>query len=55
MNVYNWLLEQLGITSAVTDEYIQAILVISSAILAVSVVLLFCSVLVSIVSNTFRK
>ena len=55
MTVYSWLCEQLGITGSVTNEYIQCILVISSSILACSVVLLFCSVLVGIVSNTFRR
>lgn len=55
MTVYSWLVEQLGITGSVTDEYIQCILIISSSILACSVVLLFCSVLVGIVSNTFRR
>lgn len=55
MTVYSWLVEQLGITGSVTNEYIQCILVISSSILACSVVLLFCSVLVGIVINTFRR
>lgn len=55
MTVYSWLSEQLGITGGVSDEYMQCILAISSSVLAVSVVLLFVSILVNIVSNTFRK
>lgn len=55
MSVYNWLVEQLGIGSAVSDEYIQVILISSSAILCISIVLLFVNLLVGIVSNTFRK
>ena len=54
MNVYQWICEQLGY-STVTDEYIQVILVISSSLLAVSVVLLFCNLLIGIVSNAFRR
>lgn len=55
MSVYNWLVEQLGITGTVTDEYIQIILVISSSVLCISIVLLFVNLLVGIVTNTFRK
>lgn len=55
MSVYNWLVEQLGITGTVTDEYIQIVLVASSSILCISIVLLFVNLLVGIVTNTFRK
>ena len=55
MSVYNWLVEQLGISGVVTDEYIQVVLIASSSILCISIVLLFVNLLVSIVSNTFRK
>lgn len=55
MTVYSWLSEQLGITGSVTDEYTQCILLISASVLALSVALLFVSVLVGIVINTFRR
>lgn len=55
MSVYNWLVEQLGISGVVSDEYIQIVLIASSSILCISIVLLFVNLLVSIVSNTFRK
>ena len=55
MSVYNWFVEQLGITGIVTDEYIQIILIASSSILCISIVLLFVNLLVGIVTNTFRK
>ena len=55
MSVYNWLVEQLGITGTVTDEYIQIVLVSASSILCISIVLLFVNLLVGIVTNTFRK
>lgn len=55
MSVYNWLVEQLGISGAVSDEYIQIILIASSSVLCISIVLLFVNLLVGIVSNTFRK
>lgn len=55
MTVYSWLVDQLGITGSVTNEYTQCILLISSSVLACSVALLFVSVLISIVGNTFRK
>lgn len=55
MSVYNWLVEQLGITGTVTDEYMQIILVTSSSVLCISIVLLFVNLLVGIVTNTFRK
>lgn len=55
MSVYNWLVEQLGITGIVTDEYIKIVLITSSSILCISIVLLFVNLLVGIVTNTFRK
>ena len=55
MSVYNWLVEQLGISDAVTDEYIKIILILSSSILCISIVLLFVNLLVGIITNTFRK
>lgn len=55
MSVYNWLVQQLGISGSVSDEYIQVILVSASSILCISIVLLFVNLLVGIVSNTFRK
>ena len=55
MSVYNWLVEQLGITGTVTDEYIQIVLISASSILCISIVLLFVNLLVGIVTNTFRK
>ena len=55
MSVYNWLVEQLGISGAVTDEYIKIVLISSSSILCISIVLLFVNLLVGIVTNTFRK
>lgn len=55
MSVYNWLVDQLGISGVVSDEYIQVVLIASSSILCISIVLLFVNLLVSIVSNTFRK
>lgn len=55
MSVYNWLVEQLGISGADTDEYIKIVLISSSSILCISIVLLFVNLLVGIVSNTFRK
>lgn len=55
MSVYNWLFEQLGLSGAVTDEYIKIVLITSSSILCISIVLLFVNLLVGIVTNTFRK
>lgn len=55
MNVFNWLVEQLGLTSPISDVYINYVVIVSASLLAVAVVLLFCSLLVGIVSNTFRK
>ena len=55
MSVYNWLVEQLGITGTVTDEYIQIVLISASSILCISIVLLFVNLLVGIITNTFRK
>lgn len=55
MSVYTWLVEQLGISGAVTDEYIKIILITSSSVLCISIVLLFVNLLVGIVTNTFRR
>lgn len=55
MNVFQWLVEQLGFTAPISDSYINYVFVISSSLLAVAVVLLFCSLIVSIVSSAFRR
>lgn len=55
MNVFNWLVEQLGLSTPISDVYVNYVVIVSACLLAVAVVLLFCSILVSIVSNTFRK
>ena len=55
MSVYTCLVEQLGISGVVTDEYIKIILITSSSVLCISIVLLFVNLLVGIVTNTFRK
>lgn len=55
MNVFNWLVEQLGLSTPISDLYVNYVVIVSACLLAVAVVLLFCSLIIGIVSNTFRR
>ena len=55
MSVFEWLVNQLGFSTPISDVYVNYVFVISSSLLAVAVVLLFCSLIVSIVSSAFRR